>query len=203
MKTGKTEDIKTKEKPGEGILNRKRIIYKIAAFFMITVILCGYAPWQKVPDLVNVGGPFIDLKGTVGESIGNAEKAYEAENAVQTPTGIPDDQPTPTITPLPTPTPVDGLTPTPTITPTPTARLKVMVGHDLITDPSKDPAVIISIDGSRVYEDTDEVIKVIAEEAASKEIVLIDNFAEASTFGKLIRYLEENGIRFIKETKEN
>ena len=169
---------------------------------MITVILCGYGPFERVPDLVNVGGPFIDLTGTVGESIGNAEEAYEAENAVETPTGIPTDSPTPTITPLPTPTPVEGVTPTPVITPTPIASLRVMVGYDMITNPDKDPAVIVSIDSGRVYENVDEVLAVIAEAAKSKEIVLIDNFAEAETFGRIVRYCEENGIRYTREVRK-
>ncbi|MBO4414564.1 MAG: hypothetical protein J5824_01115 [Lachnospiraceae bacterium] len=182
--------------------HKKTITLKIAAFIMITVILCGYGPFERVPDLVNVGGPFIDLTGTVGESIGNAEEAYEAENAVETPTGIPTDSPTPTITPLPTPTPVEGVTPTPVITPTPIASLRVMVGYDMITNPDKDPAVIVSIDSGRVYENVDEVLAVIAEAAKSKEIVLIDNFAEAETFGRIVRYCEENGIRYTREVRK-
>ena len=182
-------------------MDHKRKIFKITAFLMIMILLCGYGPFEKVPDLVNVGGPFIDLSGTVGESIGNAEEAYEAENAVETPTGIPTDSPEPTITPLPTPTPVDGITPT--ITPVPVASLRVLVGYDLVTDPSKDQAVIISIDSGRVYEDVTEVLDIIATESKNKEIVLIDNFAEAKTFGRLVNYCRENNISFTVETREN
>ena len=180
-------------------MKQKRVILKILVFLILSILLCGYGPFEKVPDLVNVAGPFIDLGGSVGDSIGNAEEAYEAENMVNTPTGIPDDMPTPTITPIPTP--MEGITPTPIITQAPAAKFTVLVGYDLISDPQKDKAVIISVN-DRIYEDINEALEAVSNAAAGKTAVLIDNFAEAETFRTIIRYCEDNNIRYETETRE-
>ncbi len=53
--------------------NNKRV--RIAFFIIaMSILLCGYI--FKRPELINADKPFIELSGSIGESIGNAQKAY-------------------------------------------------------------------------------------------------------------------------------
>ena len=74
-------------------LNKKILII---ASLLIMLFLTAFLPWN-MPKLINADKPFINLSGSIGESIGNANEAYE--KAVLTP--APDDT-VPTITPAPT-----------------------------------------------------------------------------------------------------
>lgn len=70
--------------------NNKRV--RIAFFIIaVSILLCGYI--FKRPELINADKPFIELSGSIGESIGNAQKAYA--EAYPDPSEKPSEEPEP------------------------------------------------------------------------------------------------------------
>ena len=65
---------------------------------MALTFLTGFAIWETVPKLINANKPFVELKGSIGLSIGNAQKAYEKAQL----TPVPTEALVPTTTPAPT-----------------------------------------------------------------------------------------------------
>ena len=165
------------------------------------VILSGYTFLEKVPDLVNVSGPFIDLSGSVGNSIGNAKEAYEIESAGAGPTEGLTPEPTqdPEFTPTITPTP--GVQPTPAITPA--SRIEIRVGDDTVVNPVADRGEIISVHNrgsfgvdidARTFEKLEDALKYLKDMKIDKAVVLVDNYAETNTFKAVKKALEDRNI---------
>lgn len=68
-------NIELKMKSGSSNRKRKYILEFCLVSF---VLLTGYAFYK--PKLINAKKPFIELSGSIGTSIGNAEKAYDYEH---------------------------------------------------------------------------------------------------------------------------
>lgn len=178
--------------------NKNRLVLSAVIF---GVILSGYTFFEKVPDLVNVSGPFIDLSGSVGNSIGNAREAYDTEDVSISPTAEPTQEPASDITPTPVITPDPGNLPTPVITPA--ARIEITVGDDIVANPTIDRAEIVSIHNrgsfgvdieARTFESLEETLKYLKKMNMDKPVVLIDNYAETNTFKAVRNALNERGI---------
>ena len=176
--------------------NKKRLAVYAVIF---GVILSGYTFLEKVPDLVNVSGPFIDLSGSVGNSIGNAKDAYEAELAGPEPTTAP----TPVPTVEPTPTPTQGVQPTPIAVVTPASRIEIWVGDDTVANPAADRGEIISIHNrgsfgvdmdARTFEKLEDALKYLTDMKMDKAVVLVDNYAETNTFKAVKKALADRNI---------
>ena len=60
----------------------KKII--IISGLIMALFLTAFWSWN-MPNLINADKPFIDLSGSVGDSIGNAEKAYEKSKLTSLP----------------------------------------------------------------------------------------------------------------------
>jgi hypothetical protein len=127
------------------------------------------------PELINCDKPFIEISGSVGDAIGNAKGAYIATHPTSTPT--PTATPKPTATPTPTPTPI------PTATPTP--PLEVIVGGEEVT--------------SYLYEGNDIetfLREFTVEKLLGRKVILVDDYAEAKTFRKVLRFIIESALEY-------
>ena len=177
---------------------------KITALLIPVLFLCAYAPWENVPDLINVGGPFIDLTGSVGESIGNATEALEAMNAQNEPPEKSDEKETENETepePTPQPTPEADADPSQEEQFAASEQIRVLAGYDFIADPLKDKAQIVSVN-NMIYTDVEDAVKALSKGSEDKEVILIDNYAEASVFERLVSFCRDNGIRMVIEIRE-
>lgn len=152
-------------------LNKRKI--KIAAVCMLVVLVCGGYILYK-PKLINADRPFIDLAGTVGKSIGDAQKAYSVDTA------------TPTLAPNPTdaakPTPVPTMEPIKPVLPTPIPENQVVIS---IAD--KD----IKVNNSVCVSLADRLSWMVKDDT---QVVLVDDYAELKTYRNALRILKELGI---------
>ena len=153
--------------------NKKIII--ISGLVMV-LFLTAFLPWN-MPNLINADKPFIDLSGSIGESIGNANKAYE--KAVLTP--APDDDPVPTVTPIP-----DDIT---DITDPDNQELKIVIGDEDYSGSGE----AVYINGERLNVNDSFTIQGDMDEL---KVILIDNYAESGTLGRLKKALEDSGIDY-------
>ena len=71
------------------------------------LLFTAFWSWN-MPSLINADKPFIDLSGSIGDSIGNANTAYEKGQVTPIPTDTPGITPEPTPEITPTDIPVIG-----------------------------------------------------------------------------------------------
>lgn len=150
----------------------------------------GYGPFERIPNLINANKPFIDLSGSIGESIGNANEAYE--KAVLTP--APDDT-VPTVTPVPTDIPE--------IKDPEGNEIMIVVGDEDFAGSGE--AVYIKGAGSdpvKFSADSMESIKDILQNKGSEgyKIILVDNFAETKVYRNLKTLFADHGIDYETES---
>ncbi len=164
-----------------GSKNKIRIILVSVLSFMV---LGGFLDIFK-PVLRNAKDPFIDLSGSVGEAIGNAQSAYISANPTATP------RPKATATPSPRPTS------TPTPTPTPVIKdVEIVVADETVSSgdfKSTDAAGITA-------ELTSEKIQDI--KAEGRKVILVDDYAESKTFKKLLKLLNNSGLDYEVERRQ-
>ena len=162
--------------------NKKGIIICLIGMFLI---LTAFWSWN-MPHLINADKPFIDLSGSIGESIGNAAAAYE--KAILTP--APTSQPEITVTPEPTDIPDISLSGD--------SVVKIVIGENTAYGSGE----IIFIGDMRVSS-PDEMLRIISgEEFEEKSFILVDNYAETVIYREVKKALEDSGIDFSSERVE-
>lgn len=169
--------------------SNKKIL--ICICLVIAILATGYAPWERVPNLINANKPFVDLSGSIGESIGNANKAYE--KAMLTP--APDDTVIPTITPVPTDIPElqdpEG------------NEIMIIVGDEDFAGSGE--GVYIKGAGMETLMFSADSLDTLKDTLQNKDsegykIILVDNYAETKAYRILKRMLEDYGISFETES---
>lgn len=155
-----------------GWKNNKRI--KLAVFCVLAAALfAGYIFYK--PKLINAPKPFIELSGTVGTAVGNAQ--YVKDHPSPTPAG--NDSLTPTPTPVPT------LNPTPTITPTPVPDNKVTIRVE-------DTSIYID---KVLCTDVDDAGRRLKNRLTDASVItLVDDYAELKTYRSVMKLLKSLGI---------
>ncbi|MBQ7636963.1 MAG: hypothetical protein IJS80_06610 [Lachnospiraceae bacterium] len=165
-----------------GSKNKNRIIPVTVLAFLV---LGGFAGLIFTPVLKNADKPFIDLSGSVGEAIGNAQSAYIAANPTVTP------RPKATATPTPRPTSVPTPTPTPVI-----KDVEIVVADEEVN--SED---FKSTDAAGItVEFTAKKIQDI--KAEGRKVILVDDYAESKTFKKLLKLLNDSGLDYEVERRQ-
>ena len=167
-------------------LNKKILII---ASLLIILFLTAFLPWN-MPKLINADKPFINLSGSIGESIGNANEAYE--KAVLTP--APDDT-VPTITPAPTDIPE--------IQDPEGNEIMIIVGDEDFAGLGE--AVYIKgagIEPLKISADSLDTLKDTLQNKESEgyKIILVDNYAETKVYRALKNMLEDFGINYETES---
>ena len=167
-------------------LNKKILII---ASLLIMLFLTAFLPWN-MPKLINADKPFINLSGSIGESIGNANEAYE--KAVLTP--VPDDT-VPTITPAPTDIPE--------IQDPESNEIMIIVGDEDFAGLGE--AVYIKgagIKPLKISADSLDTLKDTLQNKGSEgyKIILVDNYAETKVYRALKNMLEDFGINYETES---
>ena len=167
-------------------LNKKILII---ASLLIMLFLTAFLPWN-MPKLINADKPFINLSGAIGESIGNANEAYE--KAVLTP--VPDDTVS-TITPAPTDIPE--------IQDPESNEIMIIVGDEDFAGLGE--AVYIKgagIEPLKISADSLDTLKDTLQNKGSEgyKIILVDNYAETKVYRALKNMLEDFGINYETES---
>ena len=167
-------------------LNKKILII---ASLLIMLFLTAFLPWN-MPKLINADKPFINLSGSIGESIGNANEAYE--KAVLTP--APYDT-VPTITPAPTDIPE--------IQDPEGNEIMIIVGDEDFAGLGE--AVYIKgagIEPLKISADSLDTLKDTLQNKGSEgyKIILVDNYAETKIYRALKNMLEDFGINYETES---
>jgi hypothetical protein len=167
-------------------LNKKILII---ASLLIMLFLTAFLPWN-MPKLIDADKPFINLSGSIGESIGNANEAYE--KAVLTP--APDDT-VPTITPAPTDIPE--------IQDPESNEIMIIVGDEDFAGLGE--AVYIKgagIEPLKISADSLDTLKDTLQNKGSEgyKIILVDNYAETKVYRALKNMLEDFGINYETES---
>ena len=167
--------------------SNKKIL--IIALLLMFLFLTAFWP-QNMPKLINADKPFIDLSGSIGESIGSANEAYE--KAVLTP--APDDT-VPTITPAPTDIPE--------IQDPEGDEIMIIVGDEDFAGSGE----IVYIKGAgmetlKFSADSLDILKDTLQNKGSEgyKIILVDNYAETKAYRVLKKMLEDYGISFETES---
>lgn len=149
-------------KPG---LRKNRKLKLVLASILVMLTCAGYIFYT--PKLINADDPFIDLSGSVGTAIGNAESAVEAgvhnDEQVARPTETP---------PQPTPVPYHREDSKESVT--------VRISDNVIT-----------INGIKAMDFDDFTLRITGAAFAGKQIELIDDYAELKTFRRAVRILGE------------
>ncbi|MBR4815703.1 MAG: hypothetical protein IKZ73_00395 [Lachnospiraceae bacterium] len=168
-----------------GLNNWKRILIAVC----LCMLLVAYAPWETVPNLINADKPFIDLSGSIEDSIGNAASAYEKAHPTLVPTVSP--EPTPVISPEPTPepTPVDIFTPA-------EDEIKIIIGDEDYSGSGE----IVFVNGNKLQTVTDLKPVLSSLEYEEKKIILIDLYAEKETYRAVKTVLDGMGLSYQTET---
>jgi len=166
--------------------NKKKLI--VAGCIMFLLLAAFWGP--NMPHLINADKPFIDLSGSIGESIGNANTAYEKAVLTPAPTDAPEITTTPAPTDVPDVTDVEG------------SKIRISVGDDEYTGSGE----TVYIKGMM----TDSVeVKVSSVDSLKEmlstgrfddvEIILVDNYAETKTFKNVKLALDEFGKTYSVE----
>lgn len=158
----------------------------IVCAFIMSLLLTAYGLGETVPNLINSDDPFIELD-SIGDSIGNAKTAYEKEHPTLTPTPIPDI--TPVVTPEPTPTEI----------PTHENEIMIIIGDEDLVGSGE--SVIL---GGKKITSSEELKSIITEpDYDEKSILLIDYYAEKEAFEVVKSTLDEIGISYRIEIRDN
>ena len=166
--------------------NKKKLIMAGCIMFLLLV---AFLPWN-MPKLINADKPFIDLSGSIGKSIGNANTAYE--KAMLTP--APTDAPEVTVTPAPTDVP--------DITETEGSKIRIAIGDDDYSGSGETVYVKgMMADSVEVRVSSVDALKemLLAGRFDDVEIILVDNYAETTMFKNVKSVLEESGKNFTME----
>ena len=158
---------------------------------LMLVIFSGYSIFETIPKLINSDKPFIDLSGSIGDSIGSANKAYEKD----------------VLSPVPTETVPTDVPPEPTDTPIETEpdkkELRIIVGDTLLSGAGER----ISLEGTEKdysgmgISSADELKKTLKNEDISGiTIILVDNYAEVKAYREAEKILMELEIEFLRES---
>ena len=165
-----------------GSKKTKIIICTVVACLM----LAAYGWGETVPNLINSDEPFIELD-SIGDSIGNAKTAYEKAHPTLTPTPIPDI--TPAVTPEPTPTEI----------PPSENEIKIVVGDEDLAGSGE--AVIL--EGIQIKSSEELKSIITGPDYEEKTVLLIDHYAEKEAFMVVKSTLEEIGISYRTETRDD
>ena len=158
--------------------NKTIIIICVLCFLFLT----GYGFWETIPKLINANKPFIDLAGSVGESIGNANSAYEKAQL----TPIPDDPLNPSVTPEPTKIPDDEKN---------NGEIKVVIGDTFLSGSGEKITV-----NSEVLESIDRLYEfLINPELEGKKVLLIDHYAETNAYKAAEECIKRTGKQYEKK----
>ena len=157
--------------------NKKKILITAVLMFLL---FTAFWSWN-MPSLINADKPFIDLSNSIGDSIGNANTAYEK--------GL--------VTPVPTDTPGITPEPTPEITPTDIP----VIGPE---DKEFEIIVIMGSGGAemKAYSIASFETMINGEAFSGKSFVLIDNYAENQTFRDVMSILDGSGKEYRTESRE-
>ena len=168
--------------------NKKKIIFMAVLMFLV---ITAFLPWN-MPKLINADKPFIDLSGSIGDSIGNANTAYEKS----------------LVTPIPTEGPVVSPEPTPEITPSPIVgnddkEFEIIVGDENFAG-AGETIVILGTDGAemKVYSVTAFETMINGEAFKDKTFIITDNYAENETFRAVKSIIDESGLTYRIESRE-
>ena len=161
-------NIELKMKSGSSNRKRKYILEFCLVSF---VLLTGYAFYK--PELINANKPFIELSGSIGTSIGNAEKAYDYEH--------------PKVEPAPTP-----VKPTPTpVKPEVKTQVEIIVSGEAIAVDNRKVNSIDEFESVIRSKDFDEL-----------SFILVDDYAEAKTYKTVVKVLDDAGKKYKPQMKE-
>ncbi len=149
-------------------LNKKT--FWMVIFLLFYFDLVGYIFYKPV--LKNADKPFIELSGSVGEAIGNAKSAYDVEHP-----SISETQP---IIPKTTEVP---------------EKKEKKVHSNSIEIIVTDEKISINENSYDTYYDYKKIFK--SETFNNKTIYLIDDYAEAKTFLKLLKLFEQSGLSVV------
>jgi len=147
----------------------------LALSFVLFVLLTGFAFYK--PKLINANKPFIELSGSIGTSIGNAQKAYDYEYPKEDPV-----KPTTTITNNTTPTPEKVETKT---------QIDIVVSCELVF-----------VDNNMCNDMVEAESVIRKKEFETLSFVLIDDYAESKTYKKVEKILVDSGKKYTLKVKE-
>ena len=170
--------------------SNKRLIILFICILMF-LFPTGYANdwfgWDPIPNLINADKPFIDLAGSVGESIGNANAAYEKATTV-----TPFPEPDVTVTPMPS----NALSEIENKLEK-AEKIDIVIGAEYLSGPGES----ILVNGIDI-DDVDNFEKLLKSPVfEGKVIILLDNYAETKTYREVKRILKESGKEFREEAK--
>lgn len=158
-----------------GLKNKKTIFITAT---LLLILCAGYVFYK--PKLINAKLPFIDLAGSIGKAIGDAEKAGIAGENI--------DKPEPTATPTPKLTP----TPLPTVVPADPYKDKVEIR---VLD------TIVKINGNIIAaERLENEISALAHD--NRAVELVDEYAELKTYRRILKLLRSNAVSFTESPEE-
>ena len=163
-----------------GLKNKKKLIITGLIMFLL---LTAFWSWN-MPKLINADLPFIELKGSIGESIGSAKIAYEKATLVTNPD-------IPVITETPEPTEIPD-------TSTEKDEVRIVIGDDDMSGSGEK----ITADGSYITSLDDLKVLLDSENFEGKDLVLVDNYAETKIFRALIEYFKSKGTEYRTQRTE-
>ena len=163
--------------------NKKKLIITGLIMFLL---LTAFWSWN-MPKLINADKPFIDLSGSIGESIGNAKTAHDKATQINNPE--PTDIPQITDIPEPTDTPPE---------PPEKVEVRIVIGDDDMAGSGEkitaNGNVIVSPEELSAFLDNDT--------DKEKEFIVVDNYAEAKTYRSVIDFLKNNETDYSTERTE-
>ena len=156
----------------------------ITACILMTIVFTAFWPWN-MPSLINADKPFVDLSGSIGESVGNANAAYRKATELNSPTDVPGI----TVTPVPTESPTDIV-----VRPDET-EIRIVIGSENMAGSGE----LILINNVDVGGEENLEKLVNGEEYAGKTFVLVDNYAETKTYRAARSVIMDSGRDFREE----
>ena len=182
-------------------MKRCQRMFRILLFCAISVLLLAGAGGLA---LKNANPHFISLRGSRGNAIDKANKAFVANNP--TATAAPTMAVTPTPIQTPTPSPKPTLAPTPTEVPK--INIRIIVGNDEMGDESDGRAIFFETDKGKItcsLDDISDLLKMYDYSRISVE--LYDNYAERNQYKTVRRFLlqlknESQEFNFVENREE-
>ena len=167
---------------------KKRLIILLICVIAI-IVLTGAGGLM----LKNANPHFISLRGSRGNAIENANRAYEANNPTSTP--VPTPKPTAAVTPTPRLTPTPSPIPSPTATPLPTeiprVLIRIIVGNDPAGKESDGRIVFFETDDKKEECSLESLMNLLkAYDRLKIQVELIDHYAERNKYREVRRLLQ-------------
>ena len=163
-------------------LNKRIIVFFIciSMFLFCTGYWDDWFGWDKTPNLINADKPFIDLSGSVGDSIGSANSAYEKAKL----TPIPTEAPEPSIAPEPTQIPDE--------TPPKKEEVRIVIGDPVLSGSGEKITV-----NDQVVENTDKLYTILTDPGLDgKTFILVDYYAETAAFKAAEECVKKSGRQY-------